>query len=92
MAARSRTVRIDLRLPAEQKLLIEQAAIQSGQTVSNSVLGATIRLARKVLREAAVVELSSRDRDSLLAALDNTKAKPNASLRRAAKRYKAVIG
>lgn len=92
MAPVARTDRIDLRLSAEQKRLIEQAAVQSGQTISNFVLGATVRVARKVLREASIVELSNRDRDRLLAALDNTNAKPNASLRRAAKRYKAAIG
>jgi len=92
MATIAKTERLDLRLPTELKRVIEDAAVLSGQTVSNFVLGTTVRRARKVIRESDAIELSNRDRDRFLAALDDTNARPNAALRRAAKRYQAAIG
>ena len=92
MATASKTERVDLRVPADQKRLIEQAASLSGQTISGFILSLTLRPAREVVREAAVIELSNRDRDLLLAALNDTEAKPGPALRRAAKRHKEIFG
>ena len=88
----ARRERLDLRLPADKKQTIEQAAALSGQTVSNFILSTTVRQARKVIRESASIELSNRDRDRFLAALDDADAKPNAALLRAAGRYKTASG
>jgi uncharacterized protein (DUF1778 family) len=92
MAAAQRKERLDLRLPADQKLEIERAAALSGQTVSNYILGTMVPKSRKVIREAEVITLSARDRARVMAALDNVEAKPNAALLRAAKRYNATMG
>ena len=92
MATTSKMGRIDLRVPVDQKRLIEQAACLSGQTVSGFILNLTLRHAREVVHENAVIELSQRDWDSLLAALDDTEAKPSPALLRAAKRHKELFG
>jgi uncharacterized protein (DUF1778 family) len=88
----SKSERVDLRLPLDQKRLIEQAATLSGQTVSGFILGSTLERAREVVREMAVIELSGRDRDRLLAALDDEHARPGPALRRAARRHRQILG
>jgi uncharacterized protein (DUF1778 family) len=88
----SKNERVDLRLPMDQKRLIEQAATLSGLTVSGFILGSTLQRAREVLRETTVIELSGRDRDRFLAALDDDQAKPGPALRRAARRHKRMLG
>jgi uncharacterized protein (DUF1778 family) len=92
MATAPRTERLDLRVPVDQKRLIEEAAALSGLTISSFILGSTVEHAREVVRGAAVIELSNRDRDRLLAALDDVDTKPNPALRRAARRHKKVLG
>ncbi len=92
MAAASKTERVDPRVPADQKRLIEQAASLSGQTVSSFIPNLTLRHAREVVRENTVIELSKRDWDRLLAALNDTEAEPGPALRRAAKRHKELFG
>ena len=87
---KNKSERLDVRVNPEVKQEIEYAASLSGQTVSNFVLGATVRTAREVIRESSVIKLSNRDRDRFLAALDRDDAKPNAALVRAAERYKAA--
>jgi uncharacterized protein (DUF1778 family) len=84
--------RLDLRVPSQIKRMIEHAAALSGQTVSSFILGTVTRKARRVIRDAEVIELTNRDRDRFLAALEKTGAQPNAALRRAAERYKAAMG
>jgi uncharacterized protein (DUF1778 family) len=88
----SKNERVDLRLPMDQKRLIEQAATLSGLTVSGFILGSTLQRAREVLRETTIIELSGRDRDRFLAALDDEQAKPGPTLRRAARRHKQMLG
>jgi uncharacterized protein (DUF1778 family) len=88
----SKSERVDLRLPPEQKRLIEQAATLSGLTVSGFILGSTLDRAREVLRETTIIELSGRDRDRFLAALDDDRARPGPALRRAARRHKQMLG
>jgi len=92
VAAPSKTERVGLRLPPDQKRLIEQAAALSGLTVSGFILGSTLERAREVLSETTVIELSGRDRDRSLAALDDERAKPGPALRRAARRHKQMLG
>jgi uncharacterized protein (DUF1778 family) len=90
MASATRGERLDLRVPAELKRTIERAATLSGETVSGFVLGVALRRARRVIRESEVIELSDRDRDRLLAALDDADARPTPALRRAVARHKAL--
>jgi uncharacterized protein (DUF1778 family) len=92
MATNSKAERLDLRLPAQAKRVIEQAAAQLGQSVSAFVVATATRHARELLRDQSTFELSARDRDRFLAALDDAKARPPAALRRAARRHKKLIG
>ena len=92
MSAVSNTkgTRLDVRVTQDVKQEIERAASLSGETVSNFVLGASVRRARRVIRDSTTIRLSSRDHERFLAALDRDDAKPNAALVRAAERYKAM--
>lgn len=78
--------RINVRLTHELKQTIEAAAATLGQSVSDFVVSTLVREARQVLQEAEVTRLSNRDRDRFLAALKA--ARPNASLKTAASRYR----
>jgi uncharacterized protein (DUF1778 family) len=84
--------RLDVRLPLDQKVEIEQAASELGMTVSSFILETVRRRARQVIREHTRIELSNRDRDRFFAALDDTDARPNAALLRAADDHKRLIG
>jgi len=82
----ARSSRLDVRLRKEQKLLIEQAAMLLGQTVSAFTTAVALREAEQVIEKFGNLRLSDRDRDIFLAALDNP-PEPNAKLRRAVKEY-----
>lgn len=78
--------RVDFRLDAKAKSLIEQAAALSGQTMSDFAKSVLVRKARHVVRKHRVIRLSERDYRAFIAALD-ADMEPNAALKRAAKRY-----
>src|SRR5438874_290747 len=83
--------RLDFRLSQQHKVLIDQAARLAGQSISDFAVSTLVERARRILQENTVTVLSDRDRDIFLAMLDGD-AKPNAALRRAAKRYKERYG
>jgi uncharacterized protein (DUF1778 family) len=83
--------RLNFRLPADLKRVIEEAASQLGQSVSEFAVSTLVQQARKVVHERNVTELSNRDRDIFLAALEKTDAKPNKALVEAAKGYKKQV-
>lgn len=91
MSASAKSERVDLRIPPDQKRLLEQAAALRGQSLSDFIRSTAIEGARAVVRRADVTILSTRDRDRFLAILDDD-APPNAALRRAARHYKAAVG
>lgn len=84
--------RLNFRLPATLKLLIERAAAERGQSVSDFAVTTLVQGARSVLQESAVTELTNRDRDLFIALLDDSSAKPNKALRDAARRYRKRSG
>lgn len=63
--------RIDLRVTAEQKTLLEQAASLSGVSLSAYTLLHLIPQAQQDLERQERLILSNRDRDLFLSALDN---------------------
>lgn len=85
------TDRLEVRLSREKKELIEQAAAQSGQSLTDFTVKTLCRRARKVLRDEQTLVLSNRDRDAFLAALSNPPV-PNENLLRAAKRWQEARG
>ena len=80
--------RLNFRLPAALKETIEQAATHLGQTVSEFAVSTLVQTARHVIQEHNVTRLTDRDRDRLIALLDDAEARPNKALKAAAKRYR----
>jgi uncharacterized protein (DUF1778 family) len=84
--------RLNFRLPADLKAVIEEAATALGQSVSDFAVSTLVQTARSVLSQESVTELTNRDRDLFIALLDDAEAKPNKALADAAKRYKKHFG
>lgn len=82
--------RLDFRLAAENKRLIEQAAVISGQTVSDFVLSNVIKTAQEVVEKDHTTVLSNRDRDLFLAMLD-ANDEPNEALKKGFSEYQNYL-
>ncbi len=80
--------RLDFRLPADVKTTIEAAAACLGQSVSDFAISTLAQTARSVIEQHLITRLSNRDRDSFMALLDDTDARPNKALKAAAQTYK----
>lgn len=87
-ATEKNDARLNFRLPSHMKRTIEQAAAQTGQSVSDFAISTLVRSAQQVMEQSAETRLSDRDRDLFLAMLDDADARPNDALAAAAKRYK----
>ena len=81
------STRMDFRLSAEHKSLIERAASVDGQTVSNFAISSLVKAAEEAIRRATNRALSARDSQAFLEMLESN-AEPNAALKAAARRYK----
>ncbi len=92
MATGARDARLNFRLPADLKEVIEEAAVSLGQSVSDFAVSTLVQQARSVIEQRNVTTLSDRDRDRFIALLDDAETRPNAALVRAAKRYKKTLG
>ena len=88
----SNDARLNFRLPGNLKALIEQAATELGQSVTDFAISSLVRDAREVLQQSQRTRLTDRDRDIFLAMLDKVDARPNAALKAAAGRYKRRFG
>jgi uncharacterized protein (DUF1778 family) len=84
--------RLNFRLPAEAKEVIEQAAAALGQSVNDYAVATLVKNARQVIDQRQITELTNRDRDRFLALLDDADVKPNQALRAAATKYKRSFG
>jgi len=84
------TTRLDFRLAAPIKGLIEQAARCSGQTTTAFAIATLTQRAQRVLEEHSVIRLSNESRDRFLAILEED-IQPNDRLRRAAERYRQGV-
>ncbi|MFB3892494.1 MAG: DUF1778 domain-containing protein [Phycisphaerae bacterium] len=90
MTTASSSSRLAVRLDPELKDLIERAAAVLGQTISSFAVSTLTTEARKVVEEHEIIRLSNRDRDRILALLDNPPA-PSERLRRAMKRHSEAV-
>lgn len=79
--------RLDVRLNAQVKEKIEQAAVVSHQTVTDFVVTSLLRASEEALQRHETIRLTQSDRDLFLAALD-ADARPNRALRKAAEKFK----
>lgn len=83
----ARDARLDFRLQSEHKRLIEQAAVASGQSLSEFALSHLIEAAREAVDQATTTQLNRHDRDAFLA-LISADAEPNEALKAAADRFR----
>lgn len=90
-AAETKDDRLQVRLDAESKSVLQRAASYRHKTVSQFVLATALEEAEKVIRENEIVTLSSPDWKLFYDALTDPPA-PNAALRKAFAKYKKAAG
>jgi uncharacterized protein (DUF1778 family) len=88
---RMRAQRLETRVTAEQKMLIEHAAALQGRTVTDFVLTSVQDAARRAIEEHQQLELSVRDSEAFVDALLNPKP-VNDRLRETVRRYREATG
>lgn len=89
--AETRDDRLQVRLDAASKSVLQRAASYRRKTVSQFVLSTALEEAEKVIRENEVVSLSGTDWTLFLDALTNPPP-PNAALRKAFAKYQKTTG
>lgn len=86
-----KTVRLETRLPKEQKLLFKKAARIGGySSLSDFIVKTAREKADKIIAESEQILASKRDREIFFDAITNP-SKPNKELKKAAKEYKKLI-
>ena len=87
----TRGARLEARVSATQKSLLQQAAALSGRTLSEFVVASAQDAARRVIAEHESIRLSREEQLAFVKALLNP-PQPNARLKRAAKVYRQRAG
>ena len=90
-SGRTRAERLEARITAEQKSLIDRAAALQGRTVTDFVLTAVQDAARRAIEAHHQLELSVRDSQAFVDALLNLKP-VNDRLRDTVRRYREKTG
>jgi uncharacterized protein (DUF1778 family) len=85
----TRYTKITIRQPDPLKARIEQAAALRGMTVTSFINGVLELAASKTISRIRAREITERDSAALLAMLSKP-ARPNAALRKAARRYREL--
>ena len=86
----TKTQRLEMRLSADQKALLERAAALSGQVLASFIRSQAVHRAQEILEKHAQSQLSRRDFDQFLQILDQDK--PSPALRKAFRRHKGRRG
>lgn len=86
----ARTARLEARLSAEQKALLQQAAALSGRTLSEFVVASAQEVATRVIQEHETIRLSRVEQIAFVTALLDPPA-PNERLRQAAAAYRRQL-
>ena len=89
--SRVRGERLEARVTADQKRLIEQAAALEGRTVTDFVLSSLHEAARRSIEAHQRLELSLRDSQAFVASLIDPQP-VNDRLRETVRRYRQVTG
>jgi uncharacterized protein (DUF1778 family) len=84
-------VRLEARVSAEQKSLIERAAALQGRTLTDFVLTSVQDAARRAIEDHQRLELSVRDSEAFVDALLNPRP-VNDRLRDTVRRYREATG
>lgn len=90
-APRRRGERLEARVTAEQKALIEHAAALEGRSVTDFVLASVQAAAKRAIAEHEVIQLSVRDSQAFVEALLNPR-EPGKRMQERVASYKALIG
>ncbi|MDE2361116.1 MAG: DUF1778 domain-containing protein [Hyphomicrobiales bacterium] len=90
-AARRRGERLEARVTAEQKALIEHAAALEGRSITDFVLASVQDAAKRAIAEHEVIQLSVRDSKAFVEALLNPR-EPGDRMRERVAAYRALIG
>ena len=85
-----KTARLEARITAEQKELIERAAAYQGRTVSDFVVSTVQEAATAVIREHEVLRLNGSQSRAFVEALLNP-PEPNEALQQAADEYRQDV-
>jgi uncharacterized protein (DUF1778 family) len=88
---RVRGERLETRVTADQKSLVERAAALQGRTVTDFVLSSVQEAARRAIEEHQRLNLSLRDSEAFVAALVNPQP-ANDRLRETVRRYRQATG
>ncbi|GAA3102594.1 hypothetical protein GCM10010520_54670 [Rhizobium viscosum] len=88
---RVRNERLETRVTAEQKNLIEQAAALQGRSVTDFVLTSVQEAAQRAIQEHQRLDLSVRDSQTFVEALVNPPS-VNDRLRETVRRYRQATG
>ena len=83
--------KINFRLEARQKALIEAAANITGQSLTSFAISTLTTSAQEIVERFGRTTLNDKDRDIFLAILDADE-EPNAALAAAVADYKATVG
>ncbi len=84
------STRLEARISAEQKALIERAAAYEGRAVSEFVIQSAQQAARTVVDQNETLRLNSRQSRALVEAMLNP-PRPNRKLRDALKEYRRSV-
>jgi len=90
-ASKSKTERLEARVPRHVKSILAKAASIQGRSLTDFVVGSATEAAKRIIREREVLELSEVDQLAFAEALANPPTAGSA-LRAAAKRYRAKRG
>lgn len=85
-----RSARLEARISAPQKALIERAAAYEGRTVSDFVVSTVASAAEAIVHEHEIIRLNRAQSLAFVEALLNPPA-PNAALRKAARRHDRLV-
>lgn len=90
-SARRRGERLEARVTAEQKALIEHAAALEGRSITDFVLASVQAAAKRAIAEHEVIQLSVRDSQAFVEALLNPR-EPGKRMEERVASYRALIG
>ena len=89
-SANAKNENIHFRISAREKEIIEKAIVAAGQSLTDFATQSLLKSANEVLEREFITTLSNRDRERLLAILDDDD-EPGEALREAAKIHKQLI-
>ena len=89
--SKNRCAHLEIRLSAEQKTMMQRAAVLSGRTLREFVVASAQEAADRVIREHETIRLSRAEQVAFVSALLDPPA-PNARLRKAAAAYRKTLG